>query len=431
MAERIRSRWLAGTAVVLTGNGLSAGLGFLLLVLLGRTLAPAELGIVSPIVSLLDVSQIAIETVFGAGTIRVAARYLESDPRRADMALKLSFWMRLGAAGGFVVLALALAPLLSELLFGSRAWVGELRLALLAIVGVAVHTSLMSVLQVRQRFRRLAVVTLYKNGTRVLLFGGLIAAGAVTVSATVGIYAAAALASAGLALLSVSARFTLRPGVDRGVLKELVDVNKWMFVVMFAHFGGRIDIFMLSSLSTPEQVGQYTVAFQLCVAVAVLGQSLVTTLLPRVSALDDPGQMQTYLRTCLRLVPLALVPLAAAFALSGWLIPWLLGESYADAAPVFNIVLTSSLITLVANMPLMLLFPLGRVDVIAIGTLTQVVLRVALNLVLIPRHGALGAALADVTGRVLPTLVMIGTTWWLLRRFARATPAAGERPDAP
>ncbi len=83
--------------------------------------------------------------------------------------------------------------------------------------------------------------------------------------------------------------------------------------------------------------------------------------------------------------------------------------------------MVSAFVSLLTNPMAMLLFALDRVNVLALGTLAQTVLRIGLNLVLIPRYAALGAVLADLIGKLPPIVYMLGATFRLVRRN-EATP---------
>jgi len=248
---------------VLAANVLSAVLGFAILAMLARQLSPAEFGLLAPLVGVLDISQVLIDAVVAAGAVHVAVRKLKSNPDKADMAFKIAFCIRAGLAVVLAVVAIPLAPWLSTQLFDSPARASELRLVFIAVPALAISLSAISVLQAHSRFSRLAAVTLYKNTLRFSFLGALALAHMLSVETAIWAICIAAFVTAALAVFSAPFGYLRTPGIDRSIATEMFAVNKWMIVMVVVYVGGRIDIFMLSALSVPVQVGWYSAALQL------------------------------------------------------------------------------------------------------------------------------------------------------------------------
>jgi O-antigen/teichoic acid export membrane protein len=411
---------------VVAANAVSAGLGFLVLALLSRQLSPAGFGVLAPIISVLDLGQVLIDSIVAAGAVHVAVQKLKSNPAHAAMAFKIAFCIRMGAAGIVVALGWPAAPWLSDLLFGSAAWTAELRLACMAVPAIAVYMSAISVLQSRQDFARLSVLTVYKNALRLAFLVVLAVAGMLSIDAAVWAICLAAAGAAVLAVLTAPFGYLRVPGIDRTIAGEMFAVNKWMMIMMIGYVGGRIDVFMLSGLSVAEQVGWYSAAFQLCLAITLVSQSLLTTLFPKTSGLQTPAEMRAYWNRSLKLSLVVIVPYGLLLALSSWITPLLLGEPYANAAPVLNLLAGSAFLTLATNPAILLLFPLGEVRVLALAGLAQLAIRIVLNLFFMPVYGATGAAGAELLAKV----VTIGLTLIIIDRVLRSKQRADEASGA-
>ena len=415
-------KWMRGTAIVLAGNGASAVLGFAAFVLLARNLSPASFGTLAPMISILDISQIFMDMVIGGSTLAFASRYVKNDTARADMAFKIAFWARAALAGLVLVGGWLLAPWLSRLLFADTDWTFQLRLAFVGVTGVAVYTSCIAVLQARQLFLRLTGVILYKNVFRLAGVALVLFIGALSVASAVWVFVLSMLAAALMGLATDSPSYLKKTGFDRDVARELLETNKWMLVLLLILVAGaRLDVFMLTSLSTAVEVGHYAAAFQLCSVVAILSQTLITTLFPEVASFTEHDQVRRYVRRYLKLVPLLLLPVAFFVAISPLLVQTVLGKQYAAASSVFSVLLAVGFVTMLSNPLLMALFPLGMVRFLALANALQVAARVALNMVVLPTFGALGAAAVDLTTKlVMVALVLV----YILRRVGRGAPIA-------
>jgi O-antigen/teichoic acid export membrane protein len=422
-------KWIRGTAIVLAGNGASAVLGFAAFVLLARNLSPASFGTLAPMISILDISQIFMDMVIGGSTLAFASRYVKSDAARADMAFKIAFWARAALAGVLLVCGWLLAPWLSTLLFDDTAWTFQLRLAFIGVTGVAVYTSCISVLQARQLFLRLAGVIMYKNIFRLAGIALVLYIGVLSIESAVWVLVLSILVAALMCLATDSPAYLKRKGFDRSVARELLETNKWMLVlVLILVAGARLDVFMLTSLSTTVEVGHYAAAFQLCSVVAILGQTLITTLFPEVASFTEHDQIRRYVLRYLRLVPLLLVPIVFFVVISPMLVQTVLGKQYAEASSVFSVLLVVGFVTMLSNPLLMALFPLGMVRFLALANALQVAARVVFNMIFLPAYGALGAAAVDLTTKLIMVALVLA---YILRRVGHGTTVVAPVQEAP
>ena len=183
----------------------------------------------------------------------------------------------------------------------------------------------------------------------------------------------------------------------------------------------RIDVFLLAHFRPVAEVGRYTAAYRLLDVAVLFPQSLCLALFPRVAAdrAGEPGWRAEALFWLLLLTaPAALV----VSILARPLLALLYGPELAIAAPLLSI-----LIWTVApyawnryHAYLLVAADHQRVD-LAINA-AMLMLNVALNLALIPHHGAFGAALVT-----LSTAVVYGATqlaWLKHRSFPVQSPFA-------
>jgi lipopolysaccharide exporter len=392
---------------VVIGNFASAALGFAVLLILTRTLSPAEFGVLAPIAAFLDMGQIIIETSIVAGAVQVAVRYLQTDPDRAHMAFKIGFIMRSAVAGALCVVGLISAPWIAASLLGGHAWTSELVVTLVAINFVAVYLSSMSVLLTAQRYGKLAIATTLKNGLRVAIIGALVAIGALSVNSAVWAYAAAALGSALISLCLAPPAFLRVPGWSASIAHEVVSINKWAALAVIALLGTRIDVFMLSSMSTDVQVGVYASAFQLISVITIFSQSSANFLFPKIVSYRTRREMQAHVKRTLAFAPIVALPLPVLLLVSASLIPFVLGPTYAPAVAAFDVLAVSAFISLLFNPIGLLLFPLRRTQTLATTNIAQLVIRLVLNFLLIPNYGAVGVAFAEIISKLLVTGIVL------------------------
>src|SRR6476620_12251414 len=113
---------IGGASVLFVANAASAAMGFAILGLLTRALDPASFGTLSTLVTLMDTGVMVVDILVVTGMVQVAARLMDRDPKGADMALKLGFFIRLPLLALIMVAGLAFGPAISQHLFGTSDW---------------------------------------------------------------------------------------------------------------------------------------------------------------------------------------------------------------------------------------------------------------------------------------------------------------------
>ncbi|MGH1454773.1 MAG: lipopolysaccharide biosynthesis protein [Paracoccaceae bacterium] len=402
---RARTLWVA------LGNAVGAGFGFVVLILLTRTLGAEGYAALAPALAVMDMGQLLIDTLLAAGVVTVAARTLgKGDSDQADAALKTGLILRLMGGLGFAVLFWGLAPVLAPQL---SATTGDATGAttLLRVAGIAggllaVQSALIGGMQITLAFGRVATSAMFKNLLRVLVLGAVLLMG---IRAPLPI--ALALLGAGILALLLTTwlarpAYITRARYSRPLARDMLSINKWMMLASIAIISGRIDILLLAGFSQPEQVAWYTASMQLCIAVGVLSQALVTTTLPRAAQFETLPEMRGFLRGWLSRAPLALLPVLALPFLSPWLFPAILGQGFSGGHRVLDLLFASSMITLVVNPALVLLFPLGSARIFGIAALGQVLAKWAIAWLVIDTYGAVGLAAADIVTKLAVTALI-------------------------
>lgn len=427
MRKRLRpDSLLRASTYVLIGNAAGAIMGFAVLAILARSLEPASFGVLAALTTIIDIGIVVIDAILFAGVVIVASRYAISDPVRSDMALKLGLLIRLPLVIGTALVGILAAGPVSQGLTGSPEWAAEVRVVFLVLPLLALQGYIISTMQARQAFGRLAVTTLYKNFFRLGAVSALLLVGALSVTSAVWAFLVAAALALGFSLVGAPRSYLARPGFGDGVLGEIFQVNKWMAIAALGLLGARVDIVMLSRLAPFAETGYYAAALQLCLMVSLVSSALVTTLLPRTAQLATDDEMRRHFRRCLPFLPLGLLGLLPVLAVSGWAVPLALGANFGAAVTPFNLLMASAILTLVTNPILLLVFPMNLVPAYAMMTLVQLVLRVAANWYVMPTHGAAGAAAVDLGVKLLTIGIAIVVLWMMLRR--RNGPAGSVQP---
>jgi len=306
-----------------------------------------------------------------------------------------------GTRVAIVILSLALLPCTIGL-FQDSAFVALERMDCIAIATIAEYVVKVGI------------------GIALLLMGyGL---DAVLVVAVIGRVLACVISALLLRRLKVQIRWTLEMETVRQLLKL---APTFLFIGIFATLYWRIDIFMLSKLRTVEDVGYYGAAWRILELAMVLPQSLCLSLYPQISAaaLKDLKQLRWIGRGAMRYLLAISLPAAIGVTLLAQPILVLLyGPAFDAAASTLSVLVLTLIPYGIVRYHAYVLVGANHQRVDLMLNLVMSAVNIALNFILIPRYGHLGAAIATFVSICAYGLLQYG---YLIRKLpGRAAPIA-------
>ena len=272
--------FLRSAGVVAVGNLAGAALGFLVLVVLTRSLTPAEFGLIATVIAVVDGGQLFVDTFVNVGIVHSAASAGEAT-RASPRMLRAGLWIKIVLSLALLAPILVFAPQLSGMLTETAELQTALRFAAAAIVVASLQSFLITVAQSHQRFAQVAALTPAKNLARLACIVGVVLLGGPEVETL-----AAAVALGALLAFCGSVSFASRElfrltRVSRADIRTIMQINLWMIFVALSAIAGRINIWLVGVLNSTTQAGFYAAGLQLCMAVGILSQAIVTTVLPK------------------------------------------------------------------------------------------------------------------------------------------------------
>lgn len=211
------------------------------------------------------------------------------------------------------------------------------------------------------------------------------------------------------------------------------ETRKWLgslvplsLVTAAGLINSRLDILMLGFLSVVEDVALYGIAMQLA-SLVVMGQTAVNAIVaPKIARIyrrSDLPEMHRMISHAARLsATIALVVFLAILLLGAQVIEALLGQDYAEAWHIALILCGGHLVSSTMG-------PVGKVMSMTGNERTMARLvwlsafaNALLNLILVPIHGATGAAIATVMAQLLRQAFMV---YWSATRLRIYTTVLG------
>lgn len=210
-------------------------------------------------------------------------------------------------------------------------------------------------------------------------------------------------------------------------LRRYVGSFSWKYFNFKKYFTGSLKMFipalaiqvytvldktMLGALVNVTEVGYYSQAEKIVTIIITMVNSLSAVLLPRISALvaaDNFTEAERYYKKSVGVVAMLAIPCAVGcLFVAEDFIPLFLGDGYEPSIRVLQIL---SLLFVILGMARIigtpLLIPLGRENRYTIAVCSGAVVNVVLNGLLIPRLGAVGAAVATIAAESVVTCLEI------------------------
>lgn len=315
-----------------------------------------------------------------------------------------------GRAGPFLATQLALLVLLALLAIPfADALGGTYPLAVAVATGMVLSEFAKTLFQRELAFARYSAIEVGRALTQALAIAILIGA------MGSGLRAPAVLAMQAAALLGVVAvalvpRLKWHDLFDVASSAEITrSVVAGPYAVLFVYFAlvavfSQVDILMLKGLADNFAVASYAAAFRYYSLLMLALGAMHAVLLPAVQQAESAGALDALYRQHFRLLVLFAPAVALAAWLAGWVLPWVDGGRYPDAVPAFRILAASAVISFACSPHVNLLMKLHRFRFLLGLIIAALAIAVLLNLVLVPRAGAVGAAWATLMASACVTV---------------------------
>jgi O-antigen/teichoic acid export membrane protein len=381
----------------------SAGLLFVLLIIAGRTLGDVEFGKFSFALALGTI----FETLMDFGFHQVIIRAIARDKSRARELLRHAMGLKAIWAAGALAALVATATFLRP----ER----DVRAACYLLGGSLVLRSYMltirGALQGLERFAWDSVVVVGDRAI-LLIFGVVALASGAGLHGLAIAFVAARAAALGLSMWLTHAQFggfglRFDPAIWRELQATALPIGFFLVVInVYAY----VDSVMLGIMRTDVETGLYTAAYRAYEGLSYPASAVAAVLTPRLSNLfrtDRRGHRRIAILGLAGAPVLAVVISAFAYLLATPLMVGIWGNDFAPAATPFRILSVGLCFVFAIWVLHALAISVDRERVLLKTAVVGLVANVALNLYVIPRMGASGAAVATVAGELVSMIALV------------------------
>jgi len=359
---------------------------------------------------------VVLVIVFRAGISMAFFRfYFDAEDEAGRIrVVRTSFWFTMASATSALIVGWALAGQISEFLFSTHANADLVRAAFVLLWAQMNYEQLTSLFRVEERSvayvtASLANVALTIGATLALV----VALDAGPLGVVIGNFTGTLLVYAALVGYR---REQLGLQFDRGLFREmnrfgmpLVPSALLLWVTTFS------DRFFLVKLADTQEVGLYSVGVRIASAMALLLTAFRTAWPAFAFSIEDDREAKrTYAFVLTYLVFVTAWVATGLALLSPWLVDWIAAPAFAESSRVvgplaFAVVIFAGYVVMVIGVG-----RARRTQFNWVVTGAAAIVNVALNLILIPRYGMMGAAAATIAAYAT---MFAGMTWWAQRIY--------------
>ncbi|WP_460596942.1 oligosaccharide flippase family protein [Geomonas sp. Red276] len=409
--------------------------GFVTSILIARGLGPKAMGDYALILSVSGLAAALSDLGIGQTAIRFASRAVETNDKEAQFAvLRWAFRLRMLLVVMASLSAFIVAPVVAKSLWHEADLSFLVRVSLLVGIFTAVAHIPTIYFQSLKRFKMNAFIS---TGQTVVSFAGILLLAllkkwSLETVITVSVVAAGAGAVAFILLVPRGAFFRWREfrkpvrelpqmllrapvvGAGSGGM-DTTGANTFAFFMLLSSvlvtITMRADVWMMGYFLDKAEIGLYSIATRFTMPLVILLGALNTALWPRASALTDFDKTMAMIRKTIGLSLLVAVFAMVYSLVAPYATPLFFGQKYADAVLLGQALCVRYVVSLLVCPIGIIGYSFGLVRLYWLVNLLQLVGVVVINMALLPRFGAMGAAMALICNEVIGFIFSAGIIW--------------------
>lgn len=371
------------------------------------------------------VSLASVVVLFGLhrGVLRYVAHYAGlGDQERMAGALITALRIYAVTASAVTVAILLGSGLLAETVFGKPELEQILSILALSIPFLALSTMLSSYLQALKRIHDKVVIQLLEPGLNILGIAFVLYVTTVREQGAPYVLAGSSILTALVAVVLVWRQYPLRgkkPGKAILQTRTMLDFS-WplLLTAVLSRTNAQSETLVLGALTTSDQVGIYFVAFKAISFIGVFLNALDVIFAPMIGSLyarGKHGETGRLYKTVTRWAFTASVPIFLVMFIWSYEILDFFGSDFVAGAGVLRVLAVSQMLAVLSGPCGWILTMTGHPRFNLLNMLLTLGVSLGLDFLLVPRYGAMGAAMGGAASIVVVNALRVIQVYALLR----------------
>jgi lipopolysaccharide exporter len=391
---------LAGHLILMSsGNILCAGLAFLAILIISRTVSVSDFGLFNISISVI----LMVQPLINFGMLGTMIKFVSSHISRkeedeAAHVVKAVFVIKITLSLIMASSVFFMAGPLSRNVFHQPSLLPLLRMAAWGILFLSMFNYVKTTLWAYKRFLAYVIIQFLTDATKVLTIGVLFLGSALTVFSAVSVFSLLPLLGICFGFVYFRTVFFSKGVHTNRLYLKLFSFGKWLFL---SNLGRRlflyIGVVLLARMLNSEAAGIYGLALNLTYIFPILVATLTSVLLPEVSRFREKEQFLVYYWQSLKISAGFGVLLGPVLFFARDIILFFFGERYLESIPVFIWLALSFLFFAVSHILRPILLSLDKPHIVTYADLVSVLAMVIGCFAFIPSLGVLAPALTAFT----------------------------------
>jgi O-antigen/teichoic acid export membrane protein len=407
------------TALVFSAQFGNAVLGLIFNILLIRMLSTENYGIFILVSSLMMLVSGIAHFGWVDSYVPFGSNYLKTTSFKAIQFFFLKRTLICSAA--FCLVMMLLTPWIQKNIYLRSNLTYYMIAALLGAFFSCIYSFIGNDYRVKQKFKKFSTLQLSLTSFRIVLCLLLLVFHVFTLKTAIAVLVLTPLGSLFLALKELDVPSMVQSSETTSVSKELKTemwhYNKWIFGSIFmANIIGNIDSHIIAHYHANETLSAFGAAGRLTLPIQFMISALTTTMLPKLSANQSDKTVYYYLSSLKYIfVPITIL-IGAAIAFAPPLLIWVAGSKYHGIETLLRLQIFSTLIVFLVNPVGLVLYAWGWSKWFTILNALQLVVDIVLDLLWIPKYGAIGAVLATATVNLIGLVFVYSAVTYAVRK---------------
>lgn len=406
LAQLFKTQTGKDTIAVFLTTGVNIFIAGLFFVIAPRILGPSDFGIFATVVATgifaINVANFGIDS----GILRFASNKTNSN---TYLTLAFKSYIILGVVTA--VIGLLISPVLAQIL-GYVQITNLLRIAFASTIFLLLTNFYVAALQSRKEFIKASLINISSNLSKIII-----------------LIIAAAFFSAKLYIVTIIFFFTPIISTIVGKILSPFKFQKSGAQDLFGFFHYNLwialsliiasiplDNYFLLKFAGSQQTGLYAAPFKILTFVYQFAGNFTKVLAPRFSSFDTNEKVRAFAFKSFGIVALAVFALLLLAIFAQPVNSLIFGKSFTDSAQIFKILTLGFIFFFSATVPsAIILYYLGKSQVVFAITLIRVIIFILLLYFLVPAIQAKGAAIAYVIAEASTFLLLSFYSFWKLK----------------
>jgi O-antigen/teichoic acid export membrane protein len=394
--ENLFKSKLAGHLILMSaGNILCAGLAFLAILIISRTVSVSDFGLFNISISVI----LLVQPLINFGMLGTMIKFVSSHLSRnqedeATHVVKAVFFIKVTLSLILAALVFFTADPLAQHVFRLPSLFPLLRMAAFGIFFLSLFNYVKATLWAYKKFPTYVVIQFFADMAKVLTIGVLSLISALTVFSAVSVFSLLPIMGIMLGFFYLQKVFSSRGNHTNELYLQLFSFGKWLFLSNLSRrFFLYIGVILLARMVDSEAAGIYGLALNLTYIFPILVGTLTSVLLPEVSRFQEKRQFKVYYWQSLKISAGFGILLIPILFFAKDIILFFFGERYLDSIPIFIWLALGFLFFAVSHILRPILLALDRPHIVTYTDLVSVFAMFVGCYAFIPHMGVIAPAI--------------------------------------